>query len=175
MMFKYILVLNILLLTSINALPVSKKQFDTYKEVVYISSKYKDNEGYIYPSVMASICLTESSLGKHIIGDLAKNDPDITKGSLGIMQVRVDTAKFVGTISKEFSFISKMSDLEIAKKLLSDNTFNIGVATTYFIYNKNRHKTIFRAISTYNGGLKNMRYVKAVFNNLKLIKKIKLG
>ena len=149
---------------------LSPDQLLLHQKVEKIASTIKDQHGVSYEKVISAISMTESCMGKHLVGDMPLNSTDLTKASLGIMQVRLSTARFVGHSVPEFNYISKLSNVQLASLLLSNPTFNIKVGTSYFILNKNKYGSLYKAISTYNGGLDNYRYVSAVLSNLKLLK-----
>jgi hypothetical protein len=154
----------------------NKDQEDIFKKVYKVSKKYSKENGYdsdLIPKIISAMCLTETSFGLNKIGDMPENSKDIRQGSLGLMQVRVNTAIVIAKNNDNFSELLKMNKKQIANKLLNNDEYNIKIATEYLLMNKERYKTLFKAISAYNGGLKNIRYVKAVLKNLRKVEEYK--
>jgi len=175
-MIKIIFILLTSIILQADFLTVSQQKI--LNNVRSIARTMPDNRGVTYETTMAAICLRESSAETKIVGDIAKGDTTIINASLGHMQVRVETAKYVADYNrrhkkKEFKSILEKNDLEIARKLLTDFNFSTRIAITYFLINRNRFKRngYFKAISLYNGGIKNYEYVNKVLNNVKEIKK----
>ena len=165
----------VLLLFSLNLFAMDKfsdDQLQTLDTVRKIAKQTPDANGKTYEDTMSAICLTESSAGANIIGDFQKNIP-ITKASLGIMQVQVQTARYVAQEIKELHWISKLNDSQIANRLLSDPVFSAKVATNYFILLKKSRKDYMKSISGYNGGIINKPYYDRVLKSLDIIKELK--
>lgn len=160
MIFKFLLIL--IISTSAYALSIEQKK--VLEKVLTVTRQYKDSRAEAYPKTLAAICLTESSAGEYIEGDLHLKDDR----SLGIMQMRTSTVRFLQQYP-EFNFIKKMSDNQVRQRLLRDDDFAIKLAVKYFIVNLERHD-YFRSISLYNGGIRNHVYVNKVLKNLKIIK-----
>lgn len=70
-------------------------------------------------------------------------------------------------------------DLAVAQRLLTDNKFAATIAANYLIINyelaksRNMEKPYLRAISRYNGGWNNRRYIKAVLKDMKTVEWLK--
>lgn len=160
MILKFLLL--ILITSSVYALSAEQKK--TLEKVLTVTRQYKDSRAEAYPKTLAAICLTESSAGEMVEGDLHLKDDR----SLGIMQMRTSTVRHLQQYP-EFNFIKKMSDSQIRQRLLKDDDFAIKLAVKYFIVNLERHD-YFRSISLYNGGVRNYLYVNKVLKNLKIIK-----
>jgi hypothetical protein len=117
-----------------------------------------------------AICMTESSCGRINIGDkhLLKNG--LKQASYGIMQVRLETARFM---AKKFKLldVDNMNDIKLIDKLMHNNFFNARMGVMYIIWCSNNSKSYFETVSRYNGGKVNHPYYNRVMKNLKEIKK----
>lgn len=142
-------------LTGSSLFALSPYQIMTLKEVDTISRKYTN-----YPSTIEAICLTESSLGKNKYN---------SEGSFGVMQVQVETAKYIGAKVPEIGeMIHGMDDSDLVVALLTDTEISVAIASAYFEYNRKRYG-YFQAISRYNGGTKNYTYYNRVKRNIKKV------
>ena len=148
----------------------NQKQLDTLKLVKEIALEYKDKRGESFENTAMAICLTESSCGMNKIGDLGKK-PNITDASLGVMQVRVETLKYVAKKLK-WNDILALDDVALASKLLNDDEFNIKVAVNYLVILSNSTNSYFKTVSRYNGGNKNYAYYNRVKKNMIKVKNI---
>jgi len=165
-----------LLIFSKSLMAISQYQINILQTVIDNSKKQSDYKGDTFPKTMASICLKESSAGKkesrnkYTIADIDESGK-IEHASLGILQIRVQTARYV---FRKFNIhkYDKLSDHELAKLILNDHVLSIDIATKYFIVNINHYHSYFIAISRYNGGTKNITYVRGVMKNMKIINKL---
>jgi len=152
---------------------LSKDQINVLKMVKKIALKYPNKYGETFEKTAMSICLTESNGGRYKIGDSRYKNKrkNLHKASLGIMQVRVNTAKFV---AKKFRlhYILRMNRKKLAKKLLHDNRFNAKIAILYLVWLNNQTSSYFKTVSRYNGGNKNKRYYKKIIKNMKIVRNI---
>jgi len=153
-------------------------QLKTLQMVMNKAREHKAFNKERFPKTLAAICLSEStagkleSKGKHTITDLdKKNRKDITKASLGVMQIRIETAKDMIKFYN-LKYLKNLSDKELAERLLNDINASTEIATLYFITNFNYYKNFYVAISRYNGGTRNKKYVLKVLKNLKIINKL---
>jgi len=160
-----------LLFSVISLFALSPEQLKTLQEVRDVAKTIPDKYGETYENTISAICLTESSAGKNIIGDFHKG-VDITKASLGVMQVQVATAKHVAKYRKNFSFLKFKTDAEIANILLTDVKLSARIAATYLVMLVNARPTYYNAVSGYNGGMNNWPYYKRVSRHLALVKKL---
>ena len=151
---------------------VSDDQIKILNAVREIAKTIPDSKGETYEDTMSAICLTESSAGKNLIGDFHKNVP-LTKASLGVMQVQVQTVRYVASQVKKLSWVYSLNDSQIANRLLTDSEFSARIATHYFIILKNSRKNYINSVSGYNGGMTNMPYYQRVTKNLEDIKELK--
>jgi hypothetical protein len=157
---------------------LNDRQKNVLNTVREVARTMPDITGETYENTIAAICLTESSAGKEVIGDLKPGKDSVLKASLGVLQVQIGTARYVSKKVKSLAFIKNWSDKKLANKLLTDVRFSAKIALNYFLINKNRFyirgykDSYFKAISLYNGGLKNYPYYKRVKKNYKLVEKL---
>ena len=138
----------------------SKSQVATIKFVKHEASKYTRHK-----SAIAAICLTESSAGLRRVGDDYQ--------SFGIMQIQVPTVRWLAGVDNSISWTDDLSDYDVKKLLLHDESFSVEVACKYFEYYR-RHGGFDYAIGMYNGGgLKNKRYIGKIYNNMKATRRVK--
>lgn len=129
---------------------------------------HKNKKGETFENTAMAISLTETQAGMMKVGDVGKS-PNIFHSSLGIMQVRLQTARFIAKKLKLNDVLS-LSDIDLVNKLLSDDEFNITIAIKYFVWLSDHTKTYFQAISRYNGGNVNYKYFNRVMKNMKKLK-----
>jgi len=154
---------------SLNAAIFSDNQIKTLKMVREIALKYPNKTGETFENTAMAICLTETSAGAFKIGDIGK-DPNIFNASLGIMQVRLETAKFLANKLK-WKEVQEMTDVKLVNKLLGDDKFNVTIAVKFIVWLNNYTKHhYFRTVSRYNGGNYNRPYYNRVMKNMQLIK-----
>ncbi|HHD77682.1 MAG TPA: hypothetical protein ENK97_02745, partial [Campylobacteraceae bacterium] len=117
-----------------------------------------------------AICLAETSGGKVKWGDKQLLRRGIKQASYGIMQVRLQTARFV---AKKYNLldIRMMSDTQIITKMMHDTIFNAKIAVLYLVYLSDSSKSYFEAVSRYNGGRVNYPYYNKVQRCLKIIRR----
>lgn len=117
--------------------------------------------------VVLGVAWVESNFGKFKVGD--------KRGSYGVMQVRLGTAKFV--IEKIWrQSVKGVCDRVLIKRLISDDSFNIKVGVSYLKWLLERCGGDYRkAVMAYNRGLKgksdNGKYVKKVFYYREIFRK----
>jgi len=156
--------------STLNAATFSEYQIKTLKLVREIALQYPNNLGETFENTATAICLTETSAGMFKVGDLGKY-PNIFNASLGIMQVRLQTAKFLAK-TLEWKEVLEMSDAKLVNKLLGDDKFNATVAIRFLVWlNDYTGHNYFRTVSRYNGGNYNHPYYKRVMKNNDLIKR----
>jgi hypothetical protein len=149
---------------------LSPEQLKVLQTIRDVARTIPDYTGETYENTLAAICLTESSAGKNIIGDFKKGIV-ITKASLGSMQIQVATARYVSKRVKELNWLNKLSDAQIANKLLTDIKTSAQISAYYLTILKKSRKHYFNVISGYNGGMVNNPYYKRVMKNMSLLKK----
>lgn len=150
---------------------VSKKQLETLQAVRDVAVTISDNKGMTYENTLSAICLTESSGGVHLLGDFKKGT-DITKASLGALQIQLVTAKHIAKLTPSLNHLLKLSDKKLANLLLSDVKTSAKIAAHYLVRLINNRKNYFNMVSGYNGGLSNPPYYKRVKKNLHLVYKL---
>jgi hypothetical protein len=148
--------------------PYQKEILD---KVYNIALTIPDKDGQTYQTTLQAMCLTETDAGRLKIGDIPP-DGSLENSSIGPLQVRVDTIKWLATKVPEIKHLKKFSKIELAHKLKNDNNLAIKVGIHYFIYNKNKYGYE-QAISRYNGGTKNYKYIAKVKKNYKRLNSLK--
>ena len=157
-------------LVSFQLFALSSEQLKVLQTIRDVARTIPDYTGETYENTLAAICLTESSAGKNIIGDFKKGIV-ITKASLGSMQIQVATARYISKRVKDLSWINKLSDAQIANKLLTDIKVSAQISAYYLTILKKSRKHYFNVISGYNGGMNNSPYYNRVMKNMTLLKK----
>lgn len=156
--------------SALQAAVFKPEQINTLALVKEIALRYPDKNNETFAKTAMAICQTETSSGVFKVGDIGK-DPNIFKASLGVMQVRLQTARFVAQ-KLDLQEIKSMSDVKLVNKLLSDDRFNIEVAVQFIVWlSNNTNHDYFRTVSRYNGGNSNYAYYNRVMRNMKLIQK----
>ena len=152
-----------------NSAVLSSKQIKTLKMVKKIAIQYPNKVGETFENTAMAICLTETSAGVFKVGDIGK-DPNIFNASLGIMQVRLETAKFLAK-KLNWTEVLNMSDVKLVNKLLGDDEFNVKVAVRFIVWlNDYTNHNYFRTVSRYNGGNYNRSYYYRVMKNMQIVK-----
>jgi soluble lytic murein transglycosylase-like protein len=155
---------------SLNAATFSDEQIETLKLVREVALQYPNSTGETFENTAMAIALTETSAGVFKVGDIGK-DPNILKASLGIMQVRLQTARFLAD-KLEWKEVQEMSDVKLVNKLLGDDKFNVTMAVKYIVWlNEYTKHNYFRTVSRYNGGNYNRPYYSRVMKNMALIRR----
>lgn len=156
--------------SALQATVFKPEQIDTLALVKEIALRYPNKTGETFAKTAMAICLTETSAGVFKVGDIGK-DPNIFKASLGVMQVRLQTARFLAE-KLDLQEVKSMSDVKLVNKLLSDDRFNIEIAVQFLVWlNDYTNHNYFRTVSRYNGGNINHPYYGRVMRNMKLIEK----
>ena len=167
--------ITLFFLLTLEAFALSPEQLKVLQTVRDVARTVPDYNGETYEDTLAAICLTESSAGKNIIGDFKKGIM-ITKASLGAMQIQVATARYIAKRVEELKWINRLSDVQIANKLLTDIKTSAQLSAYYLTILKKRRKHYFNMVSGYNGGTSNNPYFKRVMKNRKFLDKyIKSG
>ncbi len=163
--------LSVLLLSFIHLFAISAEQLHILQTVRDVARTIPNKQGLTYENTISAICLTESSAGKHIIGDV-KHGKKLTKASLGVMQIQVATARFVGIRVPNMAWIANLSDIQVANRILSDIEFSARVAAHYLVMLNSSRKDYFKTVSGYNGGMRNYPYYSKVMKNMNLVRKL---
>ena len=125
------------------------------KQLVYIKAKVVTN----YPTLMVNICETESSFGRHLLGD--------DKKSLGIFQFQVSTVRdMVRMYPVKLDWINGKTDKELETLLLLSPTLSTNLAAMRFEYLRKRYGWQI-ALSLHNGGKHNNTYIRKVLSKRK--------
>ena len=149
------------------------RQLLTLKTVKNIALDYPNKNGTTFEETMMAICMVETSGGEIQYGDRQLLKNGIKKGSYGIMQVRLETARFV---AKNFALwdVKEMSDVALIKKMMHENTFNIKIATLYIVWLSEHSNSYFEMVSRYNGGKVNHPYFNKIQKYIKFLNHYKL-
>lgn len=150
---------------------ISKDQLKTLQTVRDVAKTIPDNTGETYENTLSAICLTESSGGVHLLGDIQKGT-DITKASLGALQIQIATAKHIAKLTPSLRHLLKLSDEKLATLLLTDVKTSTKIAAHLLVRLKHSRKKYFNMVSGYNGGYSNAPYYKRVKKNLSLVYKL---
>ena len=162
-----ILLLLLIITSSLHA-KISPAQLSTLQSVRDTAKQIHDYKGISYENTLSAICLTESSAGVHILGDM-KSGVSITKASLGPMQIKVQTAKHIAKLTPELQFLLKYSDQKIATILLTDIKTSVKIAAHYLVRLKKSRKKFYNMVSGYNGGWSNKPYYSRVMKNYRTV------
>ncbi len=165
-----ILILSLALLFLAEAKGLDFRQILTLKTVKNVALQYPNKKGETLEDTAMAICLAETSGGKVKWGDKQLLRRGIKQASYGIMQVRLQTARFV---AKKYNLldIRMMSDTQIITKMMHDTIFNAKIAVLYLVYLSDSSKSYFEAVSRYNGGRVNYPYYNKVQRCLKIIRR----
>jgi hypothetical protein len=147
---------------------MTPKQLYVLQTVRDVAKSIPDKRGKTYENTLSAICLTESSAGKNTIGDF-RHKKSLTKASLGPMQIQVATARHVAQNVKKLRWLNKLSDIQLAGRLLGDIKLSARIATHYVILLHEQRIDHFYAISGYNGGTVNRPYYNRVMKNMDLV------
>jgi len=159
-----------LFIGSLNAATFSEKQIETLKMIREVALQYPNSNGETFENTAMAIALTETSVGIFKIGDIGK-DPNIFNASLGIMQVRLQTARFLAD-KLDWKEVIEMSDKKLVNELLGNDRFNVTMAVKYIVWlNEYTKHNYFRTVSRYNGGNYNRPYYGRVMKNMALIRR----
>ena len=98
--------LSLILLFALSLLAdsMTPKQLHVLQTVRDVAKSIPDKNGKTYENTLSAICLTESTAGKHTIGDY-KHKKSFTKASLGPMQIQVSTARHVSQTVKNLRIL----------------------------------------------------------------------
>lgn len=164
--------LTVLLLSYLSLFAISQEQLRVLQTVRDIARTVPDQSGETYENTLSAICLTESSAGRDLIGDFKKNIA-ITKASLGVLQIQVATARYISKQVDALSWMQRLSDAQIANKLLRNVELSAQIAAHFLtILHKQRQGKYLKIVSGYNGGMVNRPYYSRVMKNMRLVKKL---
>lgn len=169
-------ILIVLILLYSNLFSLEDYQEDNIRFSYNIGRYIKAKDGMTFENTLASIIYTESSAGKFIIGD---KDKRLKNCSLGPYQIRLKTAKWI--INKDkflYRHFNKFSDDRLVTLLLTKREFGALIAGSLLKYwyntalDRNIKHPWFYAVSRYNGGVHNYKYVNRIRKNIKIIRRI---
>ena len=168
-------VLFVFLITvfSLSSAELDFRQILTLKIVKNVALQYPNKNGETLENTAMAICMAETSGGKVKWGDKQLLRKGIKKASYGVMQVRLQTARFVAKIYN-MTDVKNMSDAQLITKMMNEIIFNARIAVLYLVWLSNTSKNYFETVSRYNGGRVNYPYFNKVKRYLKMLKKYNL-
>ena len=144
------------------------KQVLTLKTVKNIAKQYKNNKGESFEKTAMAICMTETDCGRLNFGDKALLKKGIKQASYGVMQVRLETARFVAKVAN-LSDVRQMSDIQLIQKMMNESAFNAKLAVLYIVWLSEHSDSYFEMVSRYNGGKVNHPYFNKVQKHMQYI------
>lgn len=108
-----------------------------------------EDGGHRHAELVQAILMQETIAGQ--LGRMGHMTAPVGKRSYGVMQVKVTAARDV--LSENAGLGEFRADEELIVRLLSDDEFNIRIASKYLLQLKERVKTMDRALVAYNVGL----------------------
>jgi len=161
---KYII--NFFIFSTLLLAKYSSSQIQTLQTIRDIAKTIPSKTGQTYENTLAAICITESSAGVNIIGDKNLKE-NITKASLGPMQIRIQTARYLGNKYTTLDWINNLNDKDLANVLLKNVECSAQISAYLLIDLEQRRSNYFQIVSGYNGGIINKPYFYRVARNLK--------
>ncbi len=149
------------------------RQILTLKTVKNIALRYPNKKGQTLEQTAMAICLAETYGGKVKWGDKQLLKRGIKQASYGVMQVRLQTARFVAKVYN-LNDVKFMSDTQLIKKMMNQSAFNAKIAVLYLVWLSDHSKSYFETVSRYNGGRVNYPYYNKVQKYLKVVKRNRL-
>ncbi len=149
------------------------RQILTLKTVKNIALRYPNKKGQTLEQTAMAICLAETHGGKVKWGDKQLLKRGIKQASYGVMQVRLQTARFVAKAYNLYD-VKMMSDTMLIKKMMHQSAFNAKIAVLYLVWLSDHSKSYFEMVSRYNGGRVNYPYYNKVQKYLKIVKRNRL-
>ncbi len=149
------------------------RQILTLKTVKNIALRYPNKKGQTLEQTAMAICLAETHGGKVKWGDKQLLKRGIKQASYGVMQVRLQTARFVAKAYNLYD-VKMMSDTMLIKKMMHQSAFNAKIAVLYLVWLSDHSKSYFEMVSRYNGGRVNYPYYNKVQKYLKVVKRNRL-
>ncbi len=169
---KFLLLWLVFIPTMLFSKALSMRQILILHTIKNIALQYPNKHGETFEKTAMAICLVETSGGKANFGDKQLLKKNMKDASYGIMQVRLQTARFV---AKAFNLksINQMSDIEIITNMMQNNNFSAKMGILYLVWLSDHSKSYFEMVSRYNGGKVNHPYYNKVQKKLKFLKKYK--
>ena len=162
---------TLVLLPAVLFADISEKQLKTLQIVRDVARTIPDYKGETYENTLSAICLTESSAGLHILGDF-ENGVNITKASLGPLQIQVQTARHIAKLTPSLHYLLKYSNKRLASLLITDVKTSAKIAAHILKRFSKSRKKYFYMVSGYNGGWRNRPYFKRVMKNYRYVMKL---
>lgn len=150
---------------------LTTEQLKVLQTVRDVARTIPDHRGETYENTLSAICLTESSAGKNLIGDF-KQGIEVTRASLGVLQIQVATARHVSRRVPALQWLNNLGDAQIANKLLSDIKLSARIAAHYLVMLRRARGAYFNTVSGYNGGMSNYPYYGRVMKHMELVRKL---
>ncbi len=158
---------------AVGAKTLTLSQLLTLKTVKNVALSYPNRRGETFEKTAMAICMTETGCGKSHFGDKHLLRKGIKKASYGIMQVRLQTARFVGKAYR-LPEVMLRSDVDLIDKLMNDNAFNAKIAVLYLVWLSDHSRSYFEMVSRYNGGRSNHPYYNRVQRNMRFLSRFRL-
>jgi len=155
------LIMIALLPIMIEARALDMKQVLTLKTVKNVALQLPNKHGKTFEETMMAICMAESNGGSINYGDKQLFKKGIKRGSYGVMQVQLATAKFVAKRFKLLDVLT-MSDVALISKMMHESQFNAKIATLYVVWLSENSDSYFEMVSRYNGGKVNHTYYNKI-------------
>ena len=128
---------------------------------------FKDG-GIEHAQLVQGVLMQETIAG--LLGRIGHMTAQVGKRSYGVMQVKVSAARDV--LRRNPSLGEFNADEELIAKLITDDTFNIAIASRQLIHLKKKAKNVAQAMMAYNIGLRaSRRYQK--YDTFKYVKKVR--
>ena len=150
-------------------LDLTKQDIINLQRIQTLAKQYPTDDNTTFEQTLLSIFLTETALGRASYQQM--NGKPGQNRSVGYFQIKPLSAKFI-IKQQNLTEYSNLTQDEIRQKLISDFDFQIIIATNHLVYNYNRalqdkpnldpHEA---AISKYNGGWHNIKYINRVKRN----------
>lgn len=170
------------LLMAVSLFALSPEQVENIKLAYKIGNLIKAKDGETFGYALSGIMLRESSAGKYLVGDdrykNGKKKP-LVDSSLGAMQIRLETARYVASKVDILAWLQEISDTHLMNMLKNNKELSLLVAGQYLKINYERaldrkdfkSNPYYRAISKYNGGWNNKKYYNLIKKDIQKIKR----
>lgn len=168
-----------ILLSQLMYAELSDTQRSIASQVYAVAKLFRASDGMTFEKALTSIAFRESSFRINKRGDLHMGIA-LRDSSLGIMQLRVTTAKHIiettPLLKKEFKHLLS-NEKTLIKMLLSNVEFSVMLSGYYMLQNyetalkRGLYNPYYSAISRHNGGWSNKVYYKKVIHDMQYLKK----
>ena len=140
--------LSILLVAFISLNAVTPEQLRVLQTIRDVARTIPDHRGETYENTLSAICITESSAGRDLIGDFKKG-VEITKASLGVLQIQVTTARYISHRVASLQWLDELSDGELANRLLTDVKLSARIGAHYLVLLRHQRGQYMNMVSGY--------------------------